>query len=254
MNEAPTPFNKELTINSDKNNPFLVKINTDEKLNFNINSINKVPKISFENKFSLQTIRENKYFSLCENMSDIILTLKPILDEEKNISLREEEKNIKLIIKLPHPKCPKIIFPFEIKKKDINESITELYDLIEKLNNKVNEQQNEINKLNNKINEQEKEISKSKGKDFSEIYNLWTTDKFQYGNGIFYYTLKNDNYLAEKTNQNDYIHLIKSSYRFIKGKIYKLEFIVNYKSGGDYHIGFGDFNKRLNALGLKIIL
>ena len=117
MEEAPIPFKKEFTINSDKNNPFLVKIDINMNLNININSINKIPILSFENKFILKTIMENKYFSLCENMSDIILTIKPILDEEKNISLKEEEKNIKLIIKLPHPKCPQIIFPFEIKKR-----------------------------------------------------------------------------------------------------------------------------------------
>ena len=91
------------------------------------------------------------------------------------------------------------------------------------------------------MNEQEKEIIKLKGEDFTEIYNPWTTEKFQYNIDYFYYTLKNNNYLAKKTNNNAVIHLIKSSYQFKLDKIYKLEFTVNYKSG-DYHIGFGDYN------------
>ena len=76
---------------------------------------------------------------------------------------------------------------------------------------------------------------------FEIIHNPWTNERFKYKD-IFYYTLKEDNYLAEKTENNGYIHLIKSEYQLKKNKIYKIEFDINYK-GGDYDIGFGDFSK-----------
>ena len=74
-----------------------------------------------------------------------------------------------------------------------------------------------------------------------EIDNPWTIDRFKYKD-IFYYTLKENNFLAEKTTDNDFIHLIKTKYQFKKEKTYNLKFIPNYK-GGDFEIGFADFSK-----------
>ena len=37
-------------------------------------------------------------------------------------------------------------------------------------------------------------------------------EKFKCAN-IFYYTLKEDNYFAEKTQNDSYIHIIKSEYQ-----------------------------------------
>ena len=76
---------------------------------------------------------------------------------------------------------------------------------------------------------------------FEVIHNPWTNERFKYKD-IFYYTLKEDNYVAEKTENNTYIHLIKSEYQLKKDKIYKIEFDAYYK-GGDYGIGFADFSK-----------
>ena len=76
--------------------------------------------------------------------------------------------------------------------------------------------------------------------DFKEIQNPWTNQKFR---NLFYYTLKDNSYTAEKTEHNGYIHLIKSSYEFKKDKIYKLEFIPNYIKDNDFQIGFADFNQ-----------
>ena len=75
---------------------------------------------------------------------------------------------------------------------------------------------------------------------FKIINNPWTNERFKYNN-VFYYTLKEDNYFAEKTQNNSYIHIIKSEYQLKKDKIYKLEFDINYL-GGDYEIGFADFS------------
>lgn len=65
---------------------------------------------------------------------------------------------------MPHPKCPEIVFPFEKIKKDVDESINELYELINKLNNKVSQQEKEINELKEiiKKNDTEKKIFEEK--------------------------------------------------------------------------------------------
>ena len=102
-------------------------------------------------------------------------------------------------------------------------------------------QENEINKLKNILD-----------LDFKEIENSWSNVKFKYGDyQHFYYTLKNNDYLAEKTSEDDYMHLIKSKNQFKSGKVYKLEFTVNYINGNNFHIGFGDFNKATSYSWLK---
>ena len=58
---------------------------------------------------------------------------------------------------------------------------------------------------------------------------------------IYFIIHKKFNYIAEKTTDNLYIHLIKSSYKFKKDKKYKLIFIPVINSQGDFDIGFADF-------------
>ena len=79
------------------------------------------------------------------------------------------------------------------------------------------------------------------GDNFIEIDNPWTTERFINNNNFFYYTLKENNYLAEKTENNGYIHIIKSKLQLQKDKIYKIEFLSNYRND-DFNIGFGDFS------------
>ena len=93
-----------------------------------------------------------------------------------------------------------------------------------------------INKFLESINN----FGEVKKDDYKEIENPWSNERFKYRN-IFYYTLKNNNYIAEKTTDNSYIHLIKSSYKFKKDKKYKLIFIPVINSQDDFDIGFADF-------------
>ena len=83
---------------------------------------------------------------------------------------------------------------------------------------------------------------------FKEINNPWTTEILNHN--TFLYTLKDNNYLAEKTKQNGHINLIKSSYQFKKNKIYKLVFLPNYRDD-DFHIGFADSNQSAQNVWLK---
>ena len=81
--------------------------------------------------------------------------------------------------------------------------------------------------------------------EFVEIENPWTIERFKNNKNFFYYTLKENNYIAEKTENNNYIHSIKAMNQLQKNKIYKLEFLPNYKAN-DFGIGFGDFSVTIN--------
>ena len=167
--------------------------------------------------------------------------IKELLENFENINKEYNDNKLSLFIN----NCINI----ENSIKNINE----INEKIKKCNNSIN------NNIGFKIEEEEKiqqflEIIKNFGniedKYFKEINNPWTSDRFKYTNN-FYYTLKENNYIAEKSLDNDFIHLIKSSYQFKKNKIYKLEFITNYNNGGLFDIGFADFTKSTSFCRLR---
>ena len=248
MEEKDSILKKEMNIKSDKNIDYLLKISYSSELDISLKLLNKLPEESFIGNYNMEYIIKNKYFSFCENTQDIKQTLEPILKEDKNIILKEEHDELKLILQLPHPKCREIEFILKKEKKDTKDSINELYELINKLNDKVTLQGNEINYLKEKIKLQEKEIKMLKkfngilpdtDEDFKEINNPWSKEKFKYDDyKTFYYTLKENDYLAEKTENDNYIHMIKSMNQLKKDNIYKLVFETNYINGDNFHVGF----------------
>ncbi len=174
MTEAPLPKKKDYSITSDKNNKFYVEIYSDSNyyLNVVIKTIEKIPTITYEEKFSLETIKKNNYFLMCKNMNDVLITLEPNIKNTENMTLLEETNELNLIINIPHPLCPEIIFKVKEKKRDLNESINELYEIINKQNNQINEKNNQINLLNQTIDDLKKLINEQNNK----IKNL--EDKF----------------------------------------------------------------------------
>ena len=84
------------------------------------------------------------------------------------------------------------------------------------------------------------------------MINPWSKEKFKYDDyKTFYYTLKENDYLAEKTENDNYIHMIKSMNQLKKDNIYKLVFETNYINGNNFHVGFGDFNEATSQGWLK---
>ena len=261
MEEKDSILKKEMNIKSDKNIDYLLTISYSSELDISLKLLNKLPEESFIGNYNMEYIIKNKYFSFCENTQDIKQTLEPILKEDKNIILKEEHDELKLILQLPHPKCREIEFILKKEKKDTKDCINELYELINKLNDKVISQGNEINDLKEKVKLQEKEIKMLKkynsilpdiNEDFKEINNPWSKEKFKYDNyEKFYYTLKENDYLAEKTENDTYIHMIKSMNQLKKDNIYKLVFETNYINGNNFHVGFGDFSEATSYSWLK---
>ena len=161
MKQAPLP-QKKILITSNNNNKYSVEIfNESNSLNIFIKTIDKIPSISYNNKFSLEDIKKlNKYFLSCSNISEVNTLLEPFIQNTDNLSLIEETNEINLIINISFPLSPQIIFKIKSYTKNMNESINELYEIINKQNIQLNEQNDKINKQNIQLNEQNNIINK----------------------------------------------------------------------------------------------
>ena len=204
MNKAPLPLTN-FFVTSNNNNKYSVEIvNESNYLNILIKTIDKIPSITYNNKFSLKDIMQlNKYFLSCTNISEVLILIEPFLQNTNNINLIEETNEINLIINISFPLSPQIIFNIKANTKNINETTNELYEIINKQNNQLKEQKDEINKLyeiinkqNNQLKEQKDEISllrkeiKKKPIGIIEkndkIYECYTKQQFEENNKCWY--------------------------------------------------------------------
>ena len=185
----------------------------------------------------------NNYFNenilkICENLPNKV---KLSLEKVKNIDKEYNDNNLILFIN----DCVNIenniknIIDIDDKIKKNKDSANQKYCFIEGEKNELIEKMQKFGNI-------------EKNNNFYEINNPWTSEKFEYDKKLkFYYTLTENNYVAQKTKNDSYIHLIKSNYKFTKNKIYKLEFIPIINKEGDFHIGFADYTKSTLVAGLK---
>ena len=161
MNNAPLPQTNYF-VTSNNNNKYSVEIvNESNYLNILIKTVDKTPSIIYNNKFSLEDIKQlNKYFLTCTNISEVLILIEQFLQNTNNINLIEETNEINLIINISFPLSPQIIFNIKANTKNINETINELYEIINNQNNKINEQNNQLNEQKNIINEQNNQLNK----------------------------------------------------------------------------------------------
>ena len=157
MNETLLPYEFELTVKSDKNNSFKIKILIDNNsfLNFKIETINQNNSIDYNDNFSFNNIIEkNKYFLICRNIYDVLIIFKQTLNNINNIKLLEKENEIILIIIIPNPFSPQIEFIFTSNRNISNTSINELSELIKRQNDEIETLKQTIEQLKNIINQQ----------------------------------------------------------------------------------------------------
>ena len=190
MNQAPLP-QKKFLITSNNNNKYSVEIfNESNHLNILIKTIDKIPSINYNNKFSLDDIKQlNKYFLACTNISEVYTLLEPFIQNTNNISLIEKTNEINLIINISFPLSPQIIFTIKSYTKNMNESINELYEIINKQNIQLNEQNNIINKQNIQLNELRNEIKKKPIGILKKNYNIieiYSKEQFKENKNCWY--------------------------------------------------------------------
>ena len=116
MEDAPLPNENIIIAKSDKNYTYKIKfIALDNCLL--IQSIKESNKnIIYENRIQLTDIKLNKYFSICDSIYDVLLSLKPNLTN--NIKLEEINNELKLIIPLNHPLAKEITFNLKLQQND----------------------------------------------------------------------------------------------------------------------------------------
>ena len=209
MDDAPLPNENSIILKSDKNIIYKIKfIANDNYLLLQSFKDNK-DEITYEDKIHLNTIKLNKYFSICDSIFDVMEALKQNLSNK--IKLEEINNELKLIIPLNHPLAKEITFNLKIKQKE-DDLIHNLYNIVKSLSQKIENQQEEINSLKNRVNILE---NKNKTNNDKPLYNN------NYNNNIF----NNDNNSNNDNNFSD-----KKIYRFSKNKTYNDKPLINYNN------------------------
>jgi hypothetical protein len=133
--EAPKCINlinkeKEFEIISNKKNQFNIKfINQGTDLIIKGFYNNEIQIKEYEEKFSIEKIKENKVFNYYETIDEILEELFPLINEQK-VKLIEETNKIILIIELPFNKIKEIIFSLNEKEKNDKERLSDIYKII----------------------------------------------------------------------------------------------------------------------------
>ena len=79
MEDAPLPNKYSISLSSNKDNKYDINFTNIENYLL-ITSINKKDKNNiFEEKIHMEDIKSNKYFSICQSINDVLLTLNSIL-------------------------------------------------------------------------------------------------------------------------------------------------------------------------------
>ena len=176
MNKAPLPLTN-FFVTSNNNNKYSVEIvNESNYLNILIKTIDKIPSITYNNKFSLKDIMQlNKYFLSCTNISEVYVLLEPFIQNTNNISLIEKKNEINLIVNISFPLSPQIIFNIKANTKNINETINELYEII-------NNQKSEILLLRKEIKKKPIGIIERNNR----LFEVYTNQQFEENNKCWY--------------------------------------------------------------------
>ena len=139
MDSAPTTFETkndfiiEKEIISEQNNKFIISFKATQELIIEAIKKDIITKIFIKN-FSVEKIRENKYFYQFDTLDEICSEIKERLEKEKILLI--EETNVLLIsILLPSTKTKEIIF--ELNEKEKNDKINELTSLIYNQNKEI---------------------------------------------------------------------------------------------------------------------
>ena len=146
VDEKKLAFKLEFEANSDKNNAFSLILSADNYSFLNIKAIQKNDLFnkSYSNKFTIDKIKENKYFLIFDDLMEICNELSERI-KTKEIKLIENANNLIFLINLPIAKIKEISFELNEDQKNDKDQINNLNELIIKLKNEINENKNEIN-------------------------------------------------------------------------------------------------------------
>ena len=207
MLAPPTPFEKklgfklEIEINSNKNNPFTLNFNADTYDNLSIQAKQKNDLFhkSFYNNIPITKIKENKYFSLFDDLKEICNELSERI-KSNGLKLIENLNNVIIIISLPISKIKEIAFELNEDKINEKENYNDLKNLILKMQEEINENKKEIKELKSLTDIQNNEINELKEQMKALVNNINNKDLI----------IENLNGSLIIDNNNDYNKLLKN--------------------------------------------
>ena len=143
---SAAPNSSEESFNIKLNNfQYLISISIkSDSLLFSINSVDKIPSVSYEKSFTFdEIIKLNRYFKMFDTIPDILSEIKNIIKNDlKNIKLEGGKNNtesLMLTFPLPSYSSKEISFEIEKRLKGEKEEIAALYKSIEILSEKLKE-------------------------------------------------------------------------------------------------------------------
>ena len=153
INEEKLNFELKKEVLSDKNNKFLLFLNSSNYSELCIKAIKDdlIQRI-FSNKFSVSVIKKNKYFIQFDDLKEICEEISERVEKEK-ITLIEETNSVIISIPLPSSKIKEIVFELKEDEKSDKEIIKELMKLINEQKIEMSNLKNEISNLKNELNE-----------------------------------------------------------------------------------------------------
>ena len=122
MESAPTTyetsidFNVNMELTSDKNNKYEITFKATHELIIEAIKKDIIPE-TFINNFSVDKIRENKYFYQFDTLNEICSEIKERIEKEK-INVIEDTNLLLISIPLPTTKIKEIIFELNEKEKN----------------------------------------------------------------------------------------------------------------------------------------
>lgn len=178
VEEKPKVF-INLELKTDKNILFDITIYyLSDKLYFKGESKDKFPQKKYKKEYTLEEIKENKFFYLYENIMEIYDEVDSLINniKDKNeLKLLEETNKIIISIPLPSVKIKECLFEMneiEVSAEQkfgevfdkLNEtqiSISENYKTLKEQNSEIKKKCQEIEQLNNEIKEQNNNLKKN---------------------------------------------------------------------------------------------
>ena len=160
MESPPLLFElkKNFTIKSDKNKEYMFSLKLETLIEINIESINEIPNFRYKINYSLEELNHiNKYFKLCENITEAYKVIKDNIDSNE-LELKELDKSLSFRIKTNDKLCGDILFTIPLITKSEKENIYEIYNLIKELKTE-----------NVKLSEEKKEMENNLRKELEEI-------------------------------------------------------------------------------------
>ena len=182
-----------------------------EKLIIKLKEISSSANAYYSNSFNLESLQSiHKSFRYFDNINEAISSIQDIF-EEKNVSVKLDNNNIVLMLKIPKIGKGEDLIPLELKKNSMS-----LKDICENLSKEVSDLKNRINELEKENQNFKNEINILKEENKKRDLRMEEIEKWK--NKIENNKKKIDSYILTEKNDIDFISDRLKKLEYFKGK------------------------------------